>query len=451
MRLIVLELNELPPRVLRWWGQCNPSSQLWSLAQRGQLVETVLDEELPRDMYPSQSWASVGMGSPWTDHRVFWYGDPKPADHLFYWQRAAAEGRSVGLVGVLHSSPVHQQCQSTNFRFVMPDVFSEDASTIPENLEPLQELNLRLSQRSARVASTRFSPADFRATLHFARQGVRFSTWLRLAQLAGSVVSGRWNKERLRVGQSLLLADVFEKQIQRHDTDLSIFFSNHIASAMHRYWAATFPEDWQTHPYGDNWIEEYGDELPFAMRAADRMVGRLQRLASASGRELIVISSMGQRADLDVKASSAWQVVVRDPAKLLAALACPFDFDLRAAMVPQISVTLADATAADAFAAWLRKALPAAAPSTMVADDVVTFACELQGGPDGVEVADRTLQPEEVGVTIEAISDHRSGRHDPRGVLITAKDTIPEPELDALKVSEHVLDLLGVSNLAVPS
>lgn len=441
----MVEVNELPPRVLRWWGKVNPSSHLWALASAGRLVETVLDEELPRDMYPSQSWATVGMGKPWTQHGVFWYGDPKPSEHRFYWQRAADEGLSVGLVGVLHSSPIAEQCQSPNFRFVMPDAFSDEPATIPEDLRPLQELNLRLSRRSARVASPTFGRADLLATLDFARHGVRAQTWFELCRLAVAVGSKRWNPERLRVGQSLLLADVFEEQIRRHDPDLSVFFSNHVASAMHRYWAATFPEDWTTHPYGDEWIAKHEGELPFAMQAADRIIGQLHALAAASGRDLIVISSMGQRADLDVQAHATHQVVVREPHKLFEALGCPFhEIVVRSAMVPQISVELTSSDQADAFARWVTGTLPSAERSLMVAGAVVTFACELVGSAAGVEVVGVVRRPEEIGATVEAISDHRSGRHDPHGVLITTAEAAIDEQISALDISNHVLALLGI-------
>ena len=68
-RVIVLEINELPgPRVLRWWGEVNPSSELWSLATAGQLAETVLDEELHetcirRKAGRPSAWVRLGLNT----------------------------------------------------------------------------------------------------------------------------------------------------------------------------------------------------------------------------------------------------------------------------------------------------------------------------------------------------------------------------------------------------
>ena len=100
------------------------------------------------------------MGTPYIEHGVFWYGDPKPAAFPFYWQAAAEAGRSVGLLGVLHTSPRAELAAGSNYRFVMPDLFGDDASTVPSSLEPIQALNLRMTRESARVAQVRPSFRD---------------------------------------------------------------------------------------------------------------------------------------------------------------------------------------------------------------------------------------------------------------------------------------------------
>ena len=442
-RLIVLEVNELPPRVLEWWGSTHPDSALWQLAQRGQMADTLLHETLPRDLYPSQSWASVGMGVPWSEHGVFWYADPKPDRHPFYWQHAADAGRTVGLVGVLHSSTVVDRHDATRFPFVIPDVFSGEPATRPAELQPLQELNLRLSRQSARVAAARLSPTDLRGVLGFARHGVTPATWFELARLATAVGTRRWNKERLRVGQSLLMADVFVRQIERHDTDLSILFTNHVASAMHRYWAATFPDDWDAHPYGDRWITEHADELPFAMRATDRIVERLQRLAERTDRNIIVVSSMGQRADLDVDPSRTHTAVVDDPMALLDTLGCEFHAESRPAMVPQLTFVLPDEHDAERFERWATDVLGDALIESMRADTTVTLTTDFDSDSSTVLLGDRRVRPERIGARIEPINDHRSGCHDPRGILASARSTDWPAEVDAFEIGDRILERLG--------
>jgi len=400
-------------------------------------------------LYPSQSWASVGMGVPWKDHGVFWYGDEKPKRYPFYWQAAAAAGQSVGLVGVLHSSPMQQQCGDPQFRFVLPDSFAGDEAARPADLEAIQAFNLRLSRQSARVASVRPGIADLGGAVSLARHGVRLSTWSALGTLAAQVARRKWNRERLRVGQSLLLADVFENQIRRHDPDLSVLFINHLASAMHRYWASTFPEDWNgSAPYGDDWQRTNEGEIPFAMKAVDRIVARLVDLADATDRKLVIVSSMGQKADLTVQSDRAFQAVVRQPLVFLAACGLRSGVEVRGAMVPQ--VTMAFPSQSDAVAAQTRlvDTLGSSLQESMIAGEALTITYEFECRLDAVRFGETWVEPSSIGVSIESIQDHRSGRHSPRGLLISGSREQWPTETDALRVAPLLLEQLGVASLS---
>lgn len=452
-RTIVLEVNEVPKRLLDWWVDREPTSATAALLRSGTLTETILDEELPRDLYPSQSWASLGMGVPYADHGVFWYGDPKPSRFPFYWQAAADAGRTVGMVGVLHSSPRHQQASGSNYRFVMPDLFGDDPTTVPAALHPIQELNLKLSRQSARVARVRVGPSDASAVLSMAKQGVRPSTWGELTMMAAQVGRGAWNKERLRVGQSLLLADVFTKQVVRHDPDLAIVFANHVAAFMHRYWAATFPRDWPDGPgYSEEWIERHAGELPFAMHALDRIVGQLTDLAAETKRTLLVVSSMGQKADTTVDPASGFQAVIRHPDQFLAAAGLASGHEVRSAMVPQLTVVAEnrdDAAHVEArLDAWLAAGLDELMVATEGTREVMTFTCKPPAREDAVLLGGEWRDPRSVGMSIEEITDHRSGRHCPRGVLVSSKPESWPAEISAFDFAPMMLDRLDVAALA---
>jgi len=451
-RLIVLEVNEIPKRIVDWWVEREPHSAIAALVRRGSLAETVLDEKLPRDSYPSQSWASVGMGVPFTEHGVFWYGDPKPADYPFYWQAAAEAGVSVGLMGVLHTSPRSQQASGPNYRFVMPDLFGDDPTTVPASLAPIQELNLKLTRQSARVASVRLEPSDVLASTSLVRHGVGPGTMRDLTVMAGQVARGAWNKERLRVGQSLLLADVFEHQVKKHDPDLSMVFVNHIAAFMHRYWAATFPEDWEGGSgYAQEWIDAHVDELPFAMRALDRIVAQMAALAGRTGRTLLILSSMGMKADTTVDPGSKFQAVIRRPDQFLAAAGLAPGQEVRSAMVPQLTIVASSPSDASHIEGRLASFLGDGLKHTMTATEgerrVLTFSYGPEAREDAVFIGDAWVDPATVGMSVEAIKDHRSGRHSPRGVLVSSKQESWPAELSAFEIAPMMLDRLGVPAL----
>ena len=452
-RIIVLEANEIPKRVLDWWAHRSPTSATAQLLANGSLTETVLDDELPRDLYPSQSWASLGTGAPYTDHGVFWYGDPKPAAYPFYWQAAASAGRTVGLLGVLHTSPRRELASGPNYRFVVPDLFGDDASTFPTKLQPIQELNLRMTKQSARVAQVRPGLADIGGAASFVRNGVKPSTWAEVTMLAAQVARGAWNKERLRVAQSLLAADVFERQVLDHDPDLAVVFANHVAAFMHRYWAATFPDDWVDGPgYSDEWIEKNAGELPYAMQAFDRILAQLSALADSTGRTLLVVSSMGQKADTTLDADRGFQAVVRKPDQFLAAAGLAAGHEVRSAMVPQLTLVATNSSDADhvktSIEAFLGDGLDELMIAREGADHVMTFTYKPAARENLVFLGGEWVDPASVGMSVEAVVDHRSGRHCPRGILLSSSTESWPEEIDALDVAPMILERLGVAALA---
>ena len=54
---------------------------------------------------------------------------------------------------------------------------------------------------------------------------------------------------------------MFLKQLQKHEPDLSILFTNHVAANMHRYWYGLFDSDWDYKLYDNNWINKYSQEI----------------------------------------------------------------------------------------------------------------------------------------------------------------------------------------------
>ena len=190
-QLLIIEANEVPLRVFKWYASRQPESTVAKLLSEAVVGQTVADEPLPRDLYPSQSWASQGTGVPFSKHGVFYYGDPKPDTYPMYWQ-IAAQNRSVGVVGTLHSSPLAQQCQG-NFRFAVPDAFASNADTVPPSLGELQEFNLLMTEKNSRVVSdTRPLGRYAKGAAASIKAGVRPATLgpSRIARRSGSSQEG---------------------------------------------------------------------------------------------------------------------------------------------------------------------------------------------------------------------------------------------------------------------
>ena len=66
---------------------------------------------------------------------------------------------------------------------------------------------------------------------------------------------------------------------------------------MHRYWAASFPEEYEKLGYDAEWIDTYGNEIVFTMDWTDKMLGKLGDFVDKNpDYKLVFTSSMGQEA-----------------------------------------------------------------------------------------------------------------------------------------------------------
>lgn len=449
-RLVVLEVNEVPLRVLEHMADGGTCPQLARLLSSSTVAITEVRERLPREMYPSQTWASMGMGVPWSEHQVFWFNDRKPVEHPFYWQQAARRGRTVGLVGTLHSSPLDRQCPEPEFLFVLPDCFAEDTRARPAQLERFQQLNLRLTQRSGRTSSVSPALGDLRDLSALRHLGLRLSTVRQLTRLVAGVASGRVPRERLRLAQFLLLRDLFLRKLSTDEPDLGVFFTNHVASAMHRYWYATFPGDFERPLYDQAWIERYHREIPAAVERLDEFIGSVRRFCQESGRTLVLTSSMGQAASTSLSTDRSLSAVVTDPHRFLTAIGVR-RFRVAPAMVPQLSMLFE--TEADAESALRRLQVVAVEGLSRVvdrSDRTITVSYDFARPTDTLVIDGVAIPAAAAGVSLKRVDDHGSGRHHPDGVLIIdgpVLHSVPA-RLDYLGVSSILLELLGLDEPA---
>ncbi|MEM7341937.1 MAG: alkaline phosphatase family protein [Actinomycetota bacterium] len=449
-RLVVLELNEVPARVL-YRAADHGCGHIARLLDEAAVHTTRMTETLPREPYPSQSWASLGTGAPWSEHGIWWYNDPKPAEHPFYWERAARAGHSVGLLNVLHSSPIEGRLDNARFRFVVPDVFASDNATIPAELSPFHDLCATMARANARTSHTGVGRGLHGALGPLTHIGLRPTTAARIAALVAGVSAGRLPRERLRLGLFLLHGDLFSHLMRRHDPDLAVLFTNHVASAMHRYWYAAFPGDFDERHYDDAWVARYGGEIDAAMSLVDRFLGRLIRWADGTGRTIAIASSMGQGASATLDTGRTHEAVVVDAARLLDALDVPGQPRIQAAMHPQLTLEFETTDDAERAAEILAPArFDTIAHAVDRRDRCVTLTeapvvhHESQVRLDGANVAAR-----HVGLDIRGVDDHSSGRHTRDGVLvIRGPGTTPGQgdDIDLRDVADHLLALLGIDH-----
>lgn len=424
--VVVLELNEVPWKVLDWWTGRHPDGGLADLVRSSRTYTSVAVDE--GHLSPWITWPTVHRGVPNTVHGIGHFGqDTAHADEVAppWWTTLTAAGRRVGVFGLLHTAELPADLGS--YDFFVPDTFAPVERTHPPSLEPFQAFNLGMARASARNVSTSIDvAAAARFLVRAPRLGLRPST---LAGVARHLAEERRRPQvrvRRRSLQAVLAFDLYLGQLARTEPDVSAFFTNHVASAMHRYWAATFPEDYPPESFGfdDEWIRTWRGELDAALVHADRMVARLLRHVRRAGATLVVASSMGQQAAQGTPV--ARQLYLRDMGRFLADAGIgPDEFESRPAMDPQANLSVRG-DAAERLRQRLAALRIGGREIEWHEQDGGFFSLTFGQADDAIGdvTVDGTVRaPEDLGLVVIEIEDEVSstGYHIPEGVLLVCE------------------------------
>lgn len=450
-RLVVIEANEVPLRVLREVVARGKAPNIERLLSEGKVGETVVSVDADdRYLYPSQTWATLAMGMDYDDHGVYWYGDPKPSAYPLYWQAAASAGKSVGLVGTLHSSPFEASVANDNVSFAIPDCFADDSRTKPERYSKAQAANIKLTQDNGRKSSIVGSLKSASGLSSLVGAGLSAKTVARLSMLVGSIAAKQVPPERLRLAQDLVFSDVFVHLAKKEDPDLCTYFTNHVAAMMHRYWYAMFPQDWDRKIYPDQWRDRYQNEISAAVAQLDRTVGELMVWAEETDRSLLLVSSMGQRANQNVDTAKTAAPVLRKADQFAAALGLPDRSEAVRAMIPTQSWRLADGhEAAKAGKRLVADEFLGGWIEVDVVEDLLSVTYRLDADASLVGSGSFAKPMAEAGFLVEGIDDHTCGVHDPVGTfaLWNAPGAVVPSSMNLLEVAPGILNALGVEPL----
>jgi len=332
-KLILLELNEVPYRVLDTYRSARPDSSVARLLAGGSQYTTLTEDRFALD--PWISWPTLHRGVTDESHQILHLGqilNDVDAALPPVWRLLRDRGLTVGVFGSLHSSNLPSDV--SEYSFYLPDYFDDKVFAHPKSLTGFQDLNIRMTRQSARNVTRKFPFGSFARFLATApASGLTFQTVIDSARHLAHEAIDRSLRIRRRAYQPLIMADIFLRQLHRTQPDFATFYTNHVAAAMHRYWAASFPQDYDT-PLERDWIERYADEIPFAMEKLDRILARLLAFIDSHPEyTLITASSMGQAA-IPTKQSFEF-LTIADLPKFMSQLGVPPEgWSARPAMVP---------------------------------------------------------------------------------------------------------------------
>ena len=196
-----------------------------------------------------------------------------------------------------------------SYAFYLPDAFASEPVAHPPELVAFQWFNLVMSRESGRNVDTGIAKKDaFEVVRHSRRLGIRPATYAAVGRQLLAERRQPAMSNRRRTYQSVLLFDIFARQLRRTRPRFSTFFTNHVASAMHR---------------------GHGR----ARRAPCRGQSRCPA---------VIASSMGQRATMS--AGLETQLYLTQPARFFEAMGLPDEdaWQHRPAMLPQFNLVVED-------------------------------------------------------------------------------------------------------------
>ncbi len=335
-QIVFLELNEVPLLVFQRYADSSPSFQ--KLFNRFTVYRTRCIDNI--HLSPWITWPTVHRGVTYEFHGIQNFGQDLSAQNKKYppiWQHLKRRGLSVGVYGSLHSSSL--PVDFSQYDFYVPDPFSSHAICNPESLSCFQDFQLRLSRKSARNVDPALGSIDLIGLL---RSLLSAGLTLRTANcILSQLLSERLNSARLsrrRVLQASINFDIFNSLLHRHNPAFSTFFTNHVASSMHRYWEASFPDDYSSPTQSASWQKVFRHEIPRAMSVASFFMNELIKYVDRSpNAELWVCTSMGQ-APVEGYEAIGSQLFLANPCRLLSFLGLdPSLYSIEPTMAPRVT------------------------------------------------------------------------------------------------------------------
>ena len=372
-KIILFELNEVPWRIINDYIFNHPDSAIARISSCANLYETVAEDS---ELSPWITWPSLHRGISDKQHTISNFGQCLDEIDKAYppiWKIVANNGNQVGVFGSLHTHPLPSDL--SNYAFHIPDVFAAGSECFPKSVEAYQSWNLGMSRGSARNVSTKIpflQTAKFLGSLP--ALGIKFNTAMEVGKHLVDERKSNWKVVRRRTQQVLIAFDVFMNQLERTRPSFTTFFTNHVASTMHRYWAAQFPGDYDEFGYSEEWKSTHKHEIDWTLSKFDNMLQRLLSFVETNSEyDIWIASSMGQaatRANTPAKS----QLYIENIDLFMSYLGInDTSYKRKPAMAPRIIIQFESDRVAQEFASKTKDIwIPDVSPTTLAPGEIAT-------------------------------------------------------------------------------
>ena len=363
-KLLLLEINEIPwriidkfksdpklPNIKRFFENSKNYTTVVDLSNEmsyeAELVKGISKEGRPvvidsGELSPWVTWPTFHRGITSQEHGIKFLGqDITTFKGKPIWQEFLDFGLNIGICGSLQSWP---PLDPSPGGFYIPDTFAHNEKCFPRYIEPFQKFNLSQVQKNGLVIRQKelFTSEVTPLIFSFSRLGVKFNTLLKVVnQLFGELI----DKSKLAcrpIFQCVLFWDIFKHLYNiKSPPALATFFTNHVASIMHRYWHHIFPDDFGV-IYKD--LESSHEEtMFFALKVVDNILFDAMNFCNKNPEIVLVFAtSMGQDA-IHYDSYDGYSAELEDVTKLFEIFGIKQnDYTPFLAMVPQVSIEVKD-------------------------------------------------------------------------------------------------------------
>jgi hypothetical protein len=270
-RLIVLEFNELTPRLM---SQFIDEGVLPNFARmRGESATYLTDAgEDPPNLEPWIQWVTAHCGVPFSEHRIFNLGDATKATVPQIWEVISDSGGTVWVCGSMNATYT-----SGLKGLVLPDPWSVHVRPSDPELAPYFDFvraNVLEYTRDRLQLGVR---QYWRFAWFMLRHGLSLAT---VAATARQLQSERRGSTRWRRATILdrLQFDVFSHYYRKLRPTFSTFFVNSTAHFQHVYWRNLEPAHFELKPTESD-QKTYGDAVRYGYQCMDTIVGKVLAMA----------------------------------------------------------------------------------------------------------------------------------------------------------------------------
>lgn len=288
-RIVMFEVNEISWELMEHFFKQGRLRNFQKLKKAGAIARTVADETF-EFREPWVTWTTLFTGVPQSEHKmVFLEQPPETIGAKSIWDHLSAAGKRVGVFGSVGSWPPKKVDG-----FFVPGSFSPDSQTHPENLRPIQDLNLTYTRAHVpgkKQPSVAYALAE---ALRLFKLGLDIPTLSYILKVMAEIKLNpvrAWKKVSL---QPVLNLSFFRKLVNDMEPDFATFHTNHVAHYQHRFFRA-----WKPELFPDSTSEEekarYHDSIGYGYEVADKLLGTFMEFCERKNVILCVASSLGQQ------------------------------------------------------------------------------------------------------------------------------------------------------------